>query len=138
MRRIHRQPFYASAIAAIAVFLALGAGTAFARATSFSTHIRIDDSFHIGMDPHDSLVFGHVNSSRRRCVADRKVKVFATSPGESPRLVDLARTSDNGGWAARADFFGAGGVKAVAIKTKFGRRHHRKTCRSAKFAIPFA
>ena len=87
----------------------------------------------------DLYVFGNVTSSKHKCVANRRVNVYKVDSGPSgpvTTLVDTARTSDRGAWAAHGDFTGAVGAKATAVRKKFGRHHH-KVCRFRSDSFPF-
>jgi hypothetical protein len=83
----------------------------------------------------DVFVAGVVGSENDKCVAGRKVKVFAVSDLPEKRggsgtktLVDVATTSKGGGWGARGDFTGAEGVQAKVTKKNIGSNGHRHIC----------
>jgi hypothetical protein len=103
---------------------------------AFSSHVTIrgtDGQF------SDLYVFGNVSSSQPRCVADRRVRVYKVDSGPNgpvTTLVDTARTSNHGAFAAHGDFTGAVGAKAAAVRRKFGRHHH-KVCRATSDSFPF-
>ena len=75
------------------------------------------------------MMMACVTSPKPKCVANRLVKVYKTSPSGST-LVDIARTSENGAWAAHGDFSASFGAKATVVRKTFGRQHHRKVCKS--------
>ena len=116
-----------------AMLLAVAAAPAWAE-QKFATDITIINTDEQSL--HDTIVYGLVDSSKQQCIANRTVKIFATSP-VSTTQVDTARTSNRGAWAGRGDFSGAGGVKAVVTRKEFGRPHHRKVCKSASDLFPF-
>jgi hypothetical protein len=87
----------------------------------------------------DFYVFGNVTARHHKCVANRRVnvsKVESSPSGPVNILVDTARTSDNGAWAAHGDFSGSAGVRATAVRRKFGRHHH-KVCKSGSAGMLF-
>ena len=115
---------------AAATVTAVVAGAGVAEAKTFTTTITA-----LG---HTGLVsnyteFGRVSSTKAKCVPDRKVKVYANHLS-GPVLVDVARTSDNGAWAATGDFSGAGGLTAKVTKEDVGKN----TCGSDTVNVPFA
>ena len=97
--------------------------------TSFSSQVTIAGTSGSGADRY---VFGSVTSHHRACVPARRVKVFkvvSTDSTTSTVLVDIARTSNHGAWAAHGDF-GSIGAKATVVRKRIGP-HHRKVCRAA-------
>jgi hypothetical protein len=114
-----------------AVVLTVGVGVAAGR--SAGTTITHDDT--VALDGGESLVSGHVESSRGVCRLLRLVKFSAHYPGGKVQLLDLSLTSANGAWAAKADLTGADRLtaKATAVRGKKRRHHHhrRLICKSA-------
>jgi hypothetical protein len=112
--------------------LVLTAAGASARTSYSSTVTIVGDS-----GPNSDLyVYGNVASPHHGCVGDRVVKVYKSQPSGTT-LVDTARTSDRGAWAAHGDFSASFGVKATVVRERIGRRHHRKICQSDSDTLPF-
>jgi hypothetical protein len=104
--------------------------------TAFNSQVTINGTSGSGADRY---VFGRVTSLHHACVPGRRVnayKVVQTGSGTSRVFVDAARTSNHGAWAAHGDF-GSIGAKAVVVRKKIGRNHH-KACRAASSnSFPF-
>jgi hypothetical protein len=118
----------------ISVALALLAGVAIASAAfgagnPHSSTVQIRNSF-LDEQTGDFIATGDVGSSTKKCIAGRKVKVFYEAPSSSKfHQVDTARTSANGDWAASGPLGdGVSVIKAVLVPSKYGPKHHRKTC----------
>lgn len=75
----------------------------------------------------EAFVGGTVESEKGKCIAGRKVKVFALSNG-TRELVDVTTTGQNGGWGARGDFSGASGVAVKLPKKNIGSNGHKHIC----------
>lgn len=78
-----------------------------------------------------NLMYGSLDSDTRKCLAGRTVKLYDSSsrPSEPYELADTDKTSASGAWSGVVDgdkFF----FKAVVTKSKYGPKHHRKTCRA--------
>jgi hypothetical protein len=123
-----RRAIFALAAAAV---LTVGVGVAAGR--SAETTITHDGT--VALDGGESLVSGHVESSRHACEFLRVVKFSAHYPGGKVTLLDIGLTSFNGAWAAKADLSGANRLTATtpAVRGKKRRHHrHRKViCRRA-------
>jgi hypothetical protein len=120
-----RRILVAATIAAAFGLIAAGA----AAVTSFSSQVTIAGTSGSGSDRY---VFGSVSSPHRACVPDRRVKVYKVVASDSTTtkvLVDVARTSNHGAWAAHGDF-GSIGAKATVVRKKVGPHRH-KVCRAA-------
>jgi hypothetical protein len=110
----------------MAAFGLIAAGAAAVR--SFPSQVTIAGTSGSGADRY---VFGSVSSPHRACVADRRVKVFKVVTTDSTTtkvLVDIARTSNHGAWAAHGDF-GSIGAKATVVRKRIGPHRH-KICRA--------
>jgi hypothetical protein len=118
------------AATAALVLTAVGAS---ARTSYSSTVTIVGDS---GPANSDLYVYGNVASAHHACVANRIVKVYKSQPSGTT-LVDTARTSDRGAWAAHGDFSASFGVKATVVRERIGRRHHHKICQSDSDTLPF-
>jgi hypothetical protein len=75
-----------------------------------------------------NLIYGSLDSDTQKCVAGRKVKIYdSTEQGGPYKLTDTATASESGAWSGVVDgsnFF----YKALVPKSKYGPKHHRKTC----------
>jgi hypothetical protein len=116
-----------SVLALASAVTAMAVGPAQAKAPTASTTVTIQ---RVSSEGSAFVTYGILDSSSRKCLANRKVKVYYdTDPNTGPfKLVDTARTSDNGEWAGYYETQSIFRVKAVATETKVGRRHHRLTC----------
>ncbi len=108
--------------------LALGGGVAQAHNTTFETNVEFQAEYNasgvLGLA-------GQVSAQRAKCVPDRTVKVFAVLQDGSRRLADIARTSDNGAFAAVGDFTGAVDALARVTRKNIGGSGHRHICAKA-------
>jgi hypothetical protein len=85
------------------------------------------------------VVFGTVSSPKsQKCVAGRKVKILLQSSPSGPlRQVDTARASADGAWAGEIPDGPIVEIAAQAPKSKYGPKHHRKTCDAAHDELHF-
>jgi hypothetical protein len=58
---------------------------------------------------------GTVTSGQKKCVGNRRVKLIVKN-AQGSKLVDLARTSDHGGWEAKAKSSDFVGFKSFSYK----------------------
>jgi hypothetical protein len=125
---------YLAALAATGAVL-LCASSATAR--SFPTAITHDGSVALGATG-TVVDSGRVKSRKARCRFLRLVKLVGHYPDGTTKLLDVDFTSARGAWGTKADLTGADRAKAVATRSSFGRRGHRKVCRPASvvFSVP--
>ena len=113
---------FAVMLAVIALLAALGSTAASAAKAPSTINVAAT-----GEEGVTAYAVGTVESTSRRCIDNRKVKLVIEKPGERV-LFDVARTGRNGGWQARGPasaFEGSTGFLAVlvprAVKTGSGR-----------------
>jgi hypothetical protein len=118
------------ASAVVGVVMALGAGTAEAHKRTIDSTV---EGQHAILKPgtNEVTVVGQVSSKASRCLADRRVKIFAIFHEGPKELVDIARTSDNGYFAGHADFTNARNALMRVTRKNIGRRGHRHVCGAA-------
>jgi hypothetical protein len=119
-----------AAACALAIAAAL-APAAIARGSSFETLLTIEGAAEV--DSTHFETFGVLDAGSKHCVAGRTVKLSAqVLPGDPYKPFDTATASSNGGWAGvEHTDVSPNSIKAVAPKFTYGRKGHRKTCRSA-------
>jgi hypothetical protein len=105
--------------------LALGGGVAEAHNTTFPTSVEFQTDYTVNGQVG---VAGQVSSPRAACVPNRTVKVFAIFQNGSRELVDIARTSENGAFAAIGDFGNAVDALAKVTRKNIGGSGHRHIC----------
>ncbi len=90
-----------TAVATLAACAAVATGVAVAHSVVFPTHIETEG---FGTDANASGFTGGVNgslsSSNPKCLANRTVKLFFNTNGNS-KLVDVDSSSRNGAWGVR-------------------------------------
>lgn len=102
---------------------------------SIKTKVEIDGVFNISMGS-EVIIVGHVSSPNPKCVAGRRLKVFANFPDGTSRFLDTGQSGAKGYWASSGDVFHVTGVTARVTKRTFGPRKHRRTCAPASGSRP--
>jgi hypothetical protein len=110
-----------------AVALVAGIGTATAGIPHYFTTVDATGTF-VGPSTERFLEYGQVYSSKRRCRANRRMKMVANYPDGSRKVLDTGRSSSHGAYALVGDFEGAEGGRIRAAPKRIGRRGHRKVC----------
>jgi hypothetical protein len=118
--------------ALLVIALVLGAGgcvapAALAGGSSHDSSVMVQG---VLIDEPNYTVYGKVTSPTKKCLANRKVKVYLQAgSGDSFKQVDTARSSANGTWAGSGTTNTAPrAAKAVLVKSKFGPKRHRQSC----------
>jgi len=108
-----------SATFAIAALVALVAAVAVASLASAAGSVNSKlKLFEAGTVGNVYLSIGAVTSPEKDCLAARKVKFIVKRPGGKSEVVDVARTSDRGGWSSiiPEDDYNGGGVDGTLYK----------------------
>ena len=88
-----------------------------------------------GQSESNANFTGHLDSTKTKCVIDRKVKVYFFYLG-TPTLVDEGRSTQTGAFVGEGRPFNEGqpitGYRIMVSAKKIGPRNHRKTCAAAQ------
>jgi hypothetical protein len=103
---------FAIAIAACAFVAGVVGTTSAAAPQSYDTQLYIIDA---GTGPNGVIIFGALDSEKKKCWSDRDMQVFSKASKAKRRgtlVLDEMTSSDNGAWAASLD------QKAINMKVK--------------------
>jgi hypothetical protein len=119
--------------AAAVTTLLIGGGVALAETTFHPTTIVQDGS--AAADTTRSLIYGHLESPRHKCLPNRKVQIVAHFPSGN-RVLDTDRSSRNGFWEGLGNFIGADSAEAKVVRKRTGRPGHRHVCKADSTPVP--
>jgi hypothetical protein len=122
-----RRGVIAGLVAATLAVMSLGVAQAEAKA--IDTQIG-DLSVDCGQDPDpDTCIYSGFIDSKKKCLADRKVKMFALFMGGEQKLADTDKTSAHGAFGGRGI---TGNVSAAKVKV-LKKTVRGDTCKGATF-----
>ncbi|MGH2974689.1 MAG: hypothetical protein ACRDLL_07470 [Solirubrobacterales bacterium] len=120
--------------AMVAALVLVGAGSALAGTTSYPSSISVlTPVYDRGGGTFD--LAGHVGSTHRACIADRKVKLFVLHQDGSRTLADTDRTSAKGIWGAEMTIGPQDVGKVFVIKKNIGTHRHARICKEASLLL---
>jgi hypothetical protein len=124
-----------TAIASVVIGVLVLAAIASAGVKHYPTTLTVTGTAGSPPVSNEFIEFGQVHSAKKACRSGRKMKMYASYPDGSRKLLDTGRSSAKGAYALIGDFTDASGGIIKAAPKHLGPHSHKIVCNAGSVGV---